>query len=286
MTSLPRFVLLLAAAVAIALPALPASAQQSPSELRRENERLRADVEAMKKELEALREEIAKLRAENANLRKQLATVLQAAPAGTPSKPAPVTVDESRADASPRGLFNAIVRGYNEVTADLFMGNNEDDPARVVYERKVDRWVRRANREFKTPIEWHVRIDDPTDPLPHPLMLRLVAVDPVTDVRLGDPFEVAVTRSLMSRLREMEKRRELGGVLVLRGVLRPMVRFNRNRLDQGPFNNPPFIGPFAEFSFGVDATSLAPPPKHEEDGEEAKKSADADGSPGESRHDR
>jgi len=288
MTTTPRIVLLIIAAAAIAMPAPPAFAQQSPSELRRENERLRTTADAMTKELEALRAEVAKLRAENARLIKQLAAARTAGPTGTATRPEPVSVDESKADASPRGLFNVVVNGYRDTTAELFIGNDVNDQARIVYERRVDRWVRRVNRELKKPIEWHVRIDDPTNPLPQPHKLRLVAVDPKTDVRLGDPFDVGVTRAVMSRLKEMEKRRELAGVLMLRGVLRPMIRFNRDRFSEGTFNKPPFIGPFAEFGFIVDATSLVPRSKKTERAD--KEAADA-GSPdaaaqGESRHGR
>ena len=289
MTTTPRIVLLIVTTATIALTALPAIAQQSPSELRRENERLRASADALRRELESPRADLLLQRADNARLIKQLAAARLARPVVTPNPPPAVTVDETKANASPRGLFNVVVvKGYQETTAELFIGNDEDDADRIVYERRVDRWVRRVNRELKTPIEWHVRIDDPTNPLPHAHMLRLVVVDPKTDVRLGDPFDVGVTRALMSRLKDMEKHRELSGVLMLRGVLRPMIRFNRDRFSEGTFNKPPFVGPFAEFAFSVDATSLV---VRSPEIERADKDENTDGSTdaaaqGESRHDR
>ncbi|MCP3905421.1 MAG: hypothetical protein GY715_17485 [Planctomycetes bacterium] len=285
-TAAPRIVLLLIATAVLAFATAPAGAQQSPSELRRENERLRADAATTKKELTTLREEVKRLRDEIAALKKQLVAARQATPAPSAQQPEPISIDESRFETSPRALFKVLVKGYGEVTTGLFMGNSEDDPDRVVYTRKVDRWVRRVNREFKKQIEWHVRLEDPTNPLPHPHMLRLQAVDPKTGTRLGDPFDVGVTRALMSKLRQMETRRELDEVLVLRGVLRPTVRFNRDREIRGAFDKPPFIGPFAEFGFGVDATSLVPRPEPKADPDEDGATKGDDTAKGESRHDR
>jgi hypothetical protein len=44
----------------------------------------------------------------------------------------------------------------------------------------------------------------------------------------------------------------------------PEVMVNPARDDQGLFNKPLFVGPFAEFSFWVEASSLTPPVKHED----------------------
>jgi hypothetical protein len=46
--------------------------------------------------------------------------------------------------------------------------------------------------------------------------------------------------------------------LVLSGVYTPHLQFNAARIDRGPFDNPPFIGPMIELKWSFDAKSLAP----------------------------
>ncbi len=48
--------------------------------------------------------------------------------------------------------------------------------------------------------------------------------------------------------------------MVLRGVLNPEVRFNPDRMAEGPFNNPRFIGPFAEYNPIIQASGIRPAP--------------------------
>ena len=49
---------------------------------------------------------------------------------------------------------------------------------------------------------------------------RLVAVDPQTNVELGNPFDVVLPRALSDRLADLNARDELG-MMILRGTLNP-----------------------------------------------------------------
>ena len=86
------------------------------------------------------------------------------------------------------------------------------------------------------------------------------AVDPKTHVVLGDPFPVTLPRATVRQLRQREERGQLG-VLILKGVLLPQVMVNPDRNEQGLFDKPRFVGPFAEFEFFIEASSVTPPPE-------------------------
>jgi hypothetical protein len=275
--------LLLAALATTALPR-PAVGQESQSDLRRENQRLLARVTDLERELAAAQEELKVLRAELAALRQQLA-----APGGAPAAPPapadqPVTIDESKPDASPRALLKAIKADYQETTKDLELGQDTGDPKRVAYLRTLQRWAGKANRTYRMPIQWHVRIVSSAVPVGRGYLLRLQAVDPKTEVELGDPFDAVLPRSVASRLQEMEQRRGLDDVLLLKGVIAPRVVINEEREVVGAFDNPRFIGPYAEFGFDVQTQTivLAPDAAEEEaagnEGDsDAGSSADSDG---------
>ena len=88
--------------------------------------------------------------------------------------------------------------------------------------------------------------------------VKVQAVDPKTKTELGDPFVITLQRSVARRFQQLQQR-DLADVLVLKGTLHPQVVFNRQRIDVGPFDNPRFIGPYAEMRLTVDASSLLPP---------------------------
>jgi hypothetical protein len=256
--------------MALAVLALAASAgiasAQSESDLRRENERLRTQVADLTQELDAANQRIQSLQEENSRLRD----ALQAGPvtSTSPLQPEPVTIDESVPHASPRALLRALVQEYGETTGELEMGDSPGDPARVSALRQIRRWVARANREHKTPIEWHVRVVESAVRVGRGYVLRLHAVDPVTHTVLGDPFDAVLSRSLASRLLQREQRFGLEDVMVLKGVLEPRIHVNEDRSEEGPFDNPRFVGPFVEFNLTVTANAMIPPPEEEEQGEE------------------
>jgi hypothetical protein len=259
------FVALTAAACLLSMTASPPATAQSQNELRRENERLRAEMADLRVELEAARQEITDLKAEVDRLRALLDAAGQAPPAKASPMPEPqVTIDESSPDASPRALLKAIIEAYQEETADLNMGTGPDDPDRIGYLRRLNRWVAGVNREYRLPVEWHVRILEPAVRAGRNYRLRLQAVDPKTGVHLGDPFDAILSGSLASRLREHEERYGLDEQLLLKGVILPRVAVNEQRTEPGTFDNPRFVGPFVEFDFIVQAQTILPAPEETE----------------------
>ena len=178
-----------------------------------------------------------------------------------PRSPAPLkeealSIDESVPNASPRALLTALKASYDKTFADQDQGE-PGTGERTGYLRLVDRWAASANRDYRTKVAWHVRVL-------HAQMMRrgpevkVQAVDPKTDAELGDPFVITLQRSVARRFEQLQQRDE-ADVLVLKGTLRPQVGFNPQRKDVGPFDNPRFIGPYAEFRLTVDVSSLLPP---------------------------
>ena len=47
-------------------------------------------------------------------------------------------------------------------------------------------------------------------------------------------------------------------IVELQGVFTPMIRYNADRLEVGPFDNPRFIAPGAEMTWALDFKSLGP----------------------------
>ncbi len=243
-------------------------AAQSQGDARRENEQLQARVEVLQRRLDAAQERITELQAEVESLRQLLAanrrgaethpTAPPTAPSTAPSTGPPTTapaasIDESIPNASPRALLDALKDSYREATEELTIGE-AGDRQRILYLRGLDRWAKRVNRELKSQIQWHVRVVRPR-PMSQQRRLELQAVDPKTDLHLGDPFQVVASKNLLRRLRVFAERDQLE-VLVLRGVVRPYVTINLDRQEKGAFDKPRFIGPFAEFQMTVDVSSL------------------------------
>ena len=71
--------------------------------------------------------------------------------------------------------------------------------------RDVRSWVQRANRDYKMPIEWHVRLVD-AGRSGRGAAVKLKAVDPKTDVQLGDEFVARIAKPLERRIDEYAQR--------------------------------------------------------------------------------
>jgi hypothetical protein len=167
-----------------------------------------------------------------------------------------VTLDESVPQASPRALFNAMEESYSEAM-DGFEIGEDGDRQRSLYVRSVERWRARINREMRATIEWHVRVLESEEQRAG-YTLTVVAIDPKTEARLGEPFVIELPRRLARRYEQLVERRQ-AEVLRVRGVLIPDVQVNHDRRDPGPFNVPPLIGPFAEFGFRIDPSAVTHP---------------------------
>lgn len=267
-------------AIALVLGAGDLASAQSDRDIREENARLRAQVAELQAELEAAREMMTQLSERIAALERALReaggqTVAEDDLSDDDADPDPeleVTIDESVPNASPRALFNALVESYEETMADHPIGL-EGSRDRSLFVRELGQWVARVNREFRSQIEWHVRVvgrsalNDGTRTRGGE-RLTMRAVDPVTGAVLGEAFDIPLRAAEVRRLRRFDNQLATE-VFILRGVLTPQVQLTPSRLTEGPFNNPPFIGSMAEFAFTVDMRSLVPaPPAADDAGDE------------------
>ena len=252
----PRLLACLAA-MAVLAPVSTAVAQ-SDRDLRDANQRLTTEVKQLTRELDAAKGRIQDLQRQVETLRTALATARRSSPSRSPAplKEEALTIDESVPNASPRALLTALKAGYDKTLADQDQGEHGSSE-RTLYLKAVDKWAALANREFRMKVAWHVRVLD-AQTIRGGLEVKVQAVDPKTRTELGDPFVIALQRSAARRFAQLQQR-DLAKVLVLKGTLHPNVVVNRQRRDVGPFDNPRFIGPFAEFRLTVDASSLLPP---------------------------
>jgi hypothetical protein len=233
-------------AVFVAAPAF----SQSAEELREENEVLQKQVRSLQKELDDANARIARLERMIEQLQKRTVDL-------EPLEEPKVSIDESKPEASPRALFRAIVESHDKAMGEVEM-DRPNSRQRTAYLRALERWRAAAEREFKLPVEWHVRIVDD-------LLLdrfgnakaTLVAVDPETDAQLGDPFDVTLDAAMVRRIVPIRERGDLDK-LKLNGVVVPHIRVNLERQARGPFDSPKFIGSFAEYAMELQVRSLAP----------------------------
>jgi hypothetical protein len=253
---------ILALVVASGLTSTGAATAQSDRDLRELNQRLQTQVNDMQRELDAARTRIADLERDLATLMRRLGRTTGSPPSTTAQTPPErVTIDESVPNASPRALLKAIRESYTEATSDFEIGDYDGMAGRrqrAAYLRAVESWARRIQREMKSSVVWHIRMLPPAEQGGEVPGLRVRAIDPETHVELGDPFTVRLNSTIRRKLATLEQRGPID-VLVLKGVLVPQVTVNQDRMDPGPFDNPPLVGPFAEFRFIVTANSLTKP---------------------------
>jgi hypothetical protein len=216
---------------------------------------LEADLKAAHDRNSELEEQIRDLKAEIVQLRRTASSGASTLP---PLEEEKVTIDESIPEASPRALMKALKGSYDDALGDLDKGA-AGSRERNVYVSQVDKWANRVNREYRKQIIWAVRVSDATIG-PRGADLMVQAVDPETDALLGPEFPVRVTnKTIARRLQELLQARQLiDGKFEMKGALSPEVRMNVNREAAGTFDNPPLIGPFAEFRMTVDVTSIRP----------------------------
>ena len=269
-----------------ALLTTPAARAQgeSPAELRRENDELRnrvAQFEAQNLKLEqqvtALRSQLAqaqaqatraqrdvpRLEAENKMLRDQLRAlgVEPEAPASpAPRAPGSRTPDPTSAPtavqlpddpmACPPCLLQALRAAYD----DRFASKSIDD-GRADYIKEVRRWAGEMKRAHRGPITWTVEIAPSDVPGDDALPVKLRVVDPVTK----DPVHTDTTAIDLGRrhtrriISEPDQR-----YWTIEGVLFADPQVNADRDDEGPIPYPPFIGPYAEFEFGLSVRVISP----------------------------
>jgi hypothetical protein len=252
---------ILTIAVASLLTSTGVATAQSDRDLREDNQRLQTQVNDMRRELDAARTRIADLERELQALMRRVGGTTGSS--STTTQPQRVSIDESVPNASPRALLQATRESYAEATSDFEIGDFDSPTGRrqrAAYLRAVESWARRIQREMRSSVVWHIRMLPMAEQGGEEPGLRVRAIDPETDVELGDPFTIRLNSAIRRKLTTLEQRGPID-VLVLKGVLMPRVIVNQDRMDPGPFDNPPLVGPFAEFQFIVTANSLTAPPK-------------------------
>jgi len=233
---------------------------QSPAELRAENERLRAENERLTVALNEAGEQLAKLQKMVDELQTRVAA-LEAAPPSAPSRPAalpppppePVSVDESKAQASPRALLFAVRTACLETMKDKSLGEATSAERRHYFE-SLHRWKEAETRRSMHSVDWVVTMVGEPRMSRSTAVLSLQAIDPVHGTLLGEVFPAVIEFDQLRRLAN-------DGIdettrLHLRGVTRLDLAINESREKPGPFNRPLLIAPFVEFAFHVEVKSL------------------------------
>lgn len=220
----------------------------------------RATAEALRTRVADLELELKAAKARIAELERRLAEANAKAAAGGPNTgavPPPAdlaaTIDESTATASPRALLRALQGEYASAMGPV--GGWSSPKERLVYFRALEKWILAANRTHRAPMHWFVRLKEVESVGDKTSALRVVAIDPVNGIELGDSFIVAAPPSLHRRL-ESGGFLQPGTTFELRGTILPNLTLNVDREAMGPFDHPRFVGPFTEFGFSVDPQSM------------------------------
>ena len=131
-----------------------------------------------------------------------------------------------------------------------------DQAATAIFRRELERWVAGANRSYRHPVRWYGRLVR-TQPQGERLAVTLAPVDPVSGDPLGEEFTVTLEPRIARRLSN-PARPTAGDPWVLAGTFVPEIRANPDRMDRGIFDNPPLLGPGAEFRWRIEVESLVP----------------------------
>lgn len=242
-----RHLALFAVPVAMLTFASPLAAQ-SDNELRRENQRLQGRVDELDKELQAARDRITRLEALIQEMRRAPGTSTTRPPSTKPEEEK-ISIDETKQDASPRALLAELQKDYEKTLGDLEIGAG-GSRERDNYLRAVDRWVNTTSRRFRISVEWAVKILSQSDADRTRYLVRMQAVDPKYGTKLGDPFDATIRKSRSGNVDDLNL------TYIVRGAILPSLRVNPDRSEQGMFNVPKFIGPYAEFIIGLEVMTI------------------------------
>ncbi|MGI9014570.1 MAG: FtsB family cell division protein [Phycisphaerales bacterium] len=259
--SIRRVVLCCAAALSVFMG--PLAVAQSDNELRQENAQLRARVAELQRELDAATQRLADLEAQIQAMRSGSNAQRNPVDGTQPAMEEKVSVDESKMDASPRALDKAVIKSYEDAVAGLPIGNAVTSRERQRYLSTVQRWTQRGNREFRINVTWNIEIIEVGNKTDKGFAMWVVAVDPVYGTQLGERFPAF----LPDNRKSVVETHGLDATYAVRGLILPQLTVNPARVEQGPFNTPILVGPFAEWAFGLDIQTavLAEPAKPAED---------------------
>ncbi|MCH2161047.1 MAG: septum formation initiator family protein [Phycisphaerales bacterium] len=257
----PFLVALISALVLLATTTLPAVAQDGTTDALLEREQLTARIADLEAELSAARKRIAELKAEIANLKAGGAS----SSTGSPPAANPFADPALPPMANPIRTFVEIRKDFADETEKDGQGDPGDagNDTRKAYVKWAKNWIAGINKKYRKRIEWPVRVDEIRNWNTENSYITLTTLGPDGRLSIEDPFTVEISRRLADRIQRAltNRTKDDPQYFMLNGVFVPRVSFNQGRLEQGPFNNPPFIGPMVEYNWTVDVSSIAPPVK-------------------------
>ena len=233
----------------------PAFAQNRESDLARENEQLRARIVDLETTLEAAMKRIRELESE-------ITALTSGAGVGTANAVSvPKTVPPPPA-ASPGGVIVDILANHAEASAAGGISpwpTDQEDAAVNRHQRSVRKWIATANRNFRRKVAWPVVMSDIQRLNPTSARMMVTIWDVATDQMVGSPFAITIPVRVLDRIQRLESRKTSGTrALELEGVFVPKIRFNAQRQEVGPFDNPRFIAPGIEMNWDFEFKSVGP----------------------------
>lgn len=206
-------------------------------------------------ELARAKARIAELEAEVAALKAQLASSPAAAPPAVPvqSNPVPVQPDPF---ASPGSIRAALEADYTKALAET-LPSPGDPAATAAFRRELERWIASANRTFRHAVRWNARLVR-SEPQGERLLVTLVPVDPASGASLGEEYTASLEPRIARRLPAAARNRTDGEPWVVAGTFVPEIRYRPERMERGIFDNPPLLGPGAEFLWRLEVESMVP----------------------------
>jgi len=258
-----RTMVWLASAVWLLAGATAMGQSESPAELRRQLESVTAERDALVQRVAALEARVAALEGE----RDALLARVEALEAdnerlrqNTPPSNAAEAADEHpppRTDdplASRRSLMEALRDSYEKRFTDAGTG----EPIEPTPE-EVEAWAEQQARDFSGFRTWTVRLDPLLDssgkvPTGGPRLASVRFIHSASLEPMGPPFTAEVPSRFFPRIAD----REPGSLWSLTGQMTAIPPVDPTRVQRGPFDHPPFIGPYAEFDFDLSWRRLIP----------------------------
>ena len=261
--------ILFALALAAVTPAsgqteTPASLRQQIGQLERENETLRAELEDVQARFEALRREVESLRRALASTKgPSLQTETTTTPDGPLSavgRASPLSFSREPL-ASPDSLFVSLVLDYREQLGEVSIDDSADTAR-----RRVRGWTKTVGERFSGQTEWLTSVqllNSQADRARH--MVLVTILDPATLDAIQAPLPLEMPEKFSTRVEKTletpgEAQGEKNGppLWKLRVRMDALPRFDPDRVAPGPFNYPPYIGPFAGFAYSVQILGVGP----------------------------
>lgn len=231
-----------------------ALAQNRESDLARENEQFRAQISDLEATLEAAMKRIQELEAEIKTMKSSGVSSSSPSTVPTAAPPSPA--------ASPGGVIADIQASHAEAVASGAIPpppETRDEAATTRHQRSVQKWVATANRNFRRKVKWPVIMSDVQRLNVTSARMMVTIWDVSEDRTTGKPFPITIPVRVLDRLQRLEARKTAAArTLELEGVFLPDIRFNPQRQEVGPFDNPRFIAPEVEMNWGFEFKSIGP----------------------------